>query len=375
MKRNQLVFFLIIGLAILIAGAGILLQSLGGGDDDPDTANTANTADTPIPHLTLEVAVNPLLVDWATEAARAYNAANTRGVTVRISEQDSLDIWTTGASEWSAQRHPDAWIPEAGYVVEFATQQGLDFELVEASLAQTPIIWGGYASRTEVILREYGEVSSQTVQEAAQAESWSSIGGASQWRFIKLAFSNPNRVESGLAALLTLLADYAETNQVDDEVAQDSEFRDWLRPIMTAVTDFNTPDPAQVMATTNTSQIEIALMPEAQWLASYSALTSREAIALFYPAYGPRLDFPLVAWADPDTRAAVEDFAAYLLDDTRQARLAEEGYRPVNGADVMAYAPFSQASEQVPATLPDREFSPPGRDALLSLLRWFDNES
>ncbi|MFP4321312.1 MAG: substrate-binding domain-containing protein [Anaerolineales bacterium] len=387
MKRNQLVFFAIIGLAILIAGAGFAVQALGSlTDDEPETAsgNTQDPAEDPLgPPLTLEVAVNPLLADWADEAARAYNASNpiveNRPVRVQITEQDSLDVWTTGAGVWSAQRHPDAWIPEAGYALAFANDFNLEFDIVQPSLAQTPMIWGGYESRTDVIVRSYDEFSSQTVQQAAAAELWSDLGGAPQWRFIKLAFSNPNRLESGLAALLTLLNDYAATRDPGDDAATDSDFREWLMPIIRAVTDFNNPNPATIMATTGTSQIEIALLPEAQWLTTVEELTRAEPVAMFYPTYGVHLDFPFAVWAgdnaQPGARAAAEDFAAYLLGDGPKNDLGQAGFRPTNGVDLLSYAPFSAAAAQIRTTLPEDDYSPPSRQAILSLLRWFENES
>jgi hypothetical protein len=371
MTRNQIVFFIIIAAAIGIVVLGLGLQALGGGEGGGN-----NNGDDPVATvgqpIVLDVAVAPLIRPWVSAAADAYNrtspSTNGRSITVRVQEQDSLDVWGEGGSVWSPSSHPDVWIPEAEYDLRYAEATGLSFETLEASVAATPLIWGAYTSRGAVIEQNFGGFSTQAVQQAAEAEQWSEIGGASQWGFIKLAFARPNSVDTGFASLLTL----AGSSGIE---FSDAAVHTWLEPLINAVPNFGTlqVDPASVMATRGSSTAEIALLPEAQFLIHWGELNRSESMTLYYPSETILLNFPFAAWDGQDAaeRRAAEAFATFLRADAQQQAVSEQGLRPAApSVDFAAATPFSAVGDMLQSALPT-SITPPERADVLGLLRWF----
>lgn len=374
MRRNQLVFFGIIALAVVIIGAGLLIQAgLSGGETEPTA--------TPVNPIILEVAVNPLLEPWVSQAAEAYQrtqpTTNGRTVTLQVTQQDSLAVWGEGTGVWSAQEHPSVWIPETSYAISYA-QEGarLAFDIHQPSLAETPLIWGAYESRSSVIVNQFGTLDAETVQEAATIARWEDLGGNSRWQFIKIAMPRPNSTEVGLASLLTLIGDAENSPTLTSAQLSDTTIQDSLKPIIDLVPNFSTlgNDPALVMATRGTSIAEIGLLPESQWLAHFDALNAVESLVLSYPNEYVLLDFPFAIWGEADERRAAEAFAAFLMNDDQQGKLGELGFRPTTRRDDVAqFAPFIAAEGQVQLSLGGSPIALPDRPAILALLRWFAN--
>jgi ABC-type sulfate transport system substrate-binding protein len=275
--------------------------------------------------------------------------------------------------------HPVVWIPEANYAVAYANEVNLPFSAIESSLAQTPIIWGAYQSRSIVIIDSYGAFTSQAVQEAAAAERWESVGGNSRWQFVKIAFARPESNGSGLAALLTLAGEFAGQPSLTGDLMSDAGLHSWLEPIINGVPNFSTlgPDPALTMANRGTSTGEIALLPESQWLAHFEELNRVEAIELYYPDFYVLLDVPYAIWDRSETsseeRRAAEDFADFLLSADQQRAAGEMGFRPTNGPNLANLTPFSAATGIAQEELSGSEITPAGRPGTLALLRWFEN--
>jgi hypothetical protein len=351
--------------------------------DSGSGGGSAPTAVPAGPAISLEVAVNDILQPWVAEAAAAYNATsptvNGRSVTVRVTRQNSVSIWADSGSSWTALNHPVVWIPEANYAVAYANEVNLPFSAIESSLAQTPIIWGAYQSRSIVIIDSYGAFTSQAVQEAAAAERWESVGGNSRWQFVKIAFARPESNGSGLAALLTLAGEFAGQPSLTGDLMSDAGLHSWLEPIINGVPNFSTlgPDPALTMANRGTSTGEIALLPESQWLAHFEELNRVEAIELYYPDFYVLLDFPYAIWDRSETsseeRRAAEDFADFLLSADQQRAAGEMGFRPTNGPNLANLTPFSAAIGIAQEELSGSEITPAGRPGTLALLRWFEN--
>lgn len=376
MQRSQLVFFLIILSAIAIVGGGLLIQALSD-NESSDNNNSENGSNTE--PIELRIAVNPLVEAWIREAAAEYKRTNPRvkgrEVNIQIIAQNSVEVWQ-GSSSWSVLNHPQVWIPEAAYSLNYAKEVGLNYAPLEASLAQTPIIWGAYQSRADVINSEYGGFNTASIQQAAGEEAWVNIGGDAAWRFIKIGFARPDSTDSGLAALLTLAGSYANDSALTSQTLNDSGLRTWLEPIVDSVPNFSNlgNDPADRMVNTRQSSAEIALLPESQWLLHYEDLTAIEPIVLHYPENYLLLDFPYAVWDGAETtddqRQAAADFAEFLLSDNQQRKAGEKGLRPAKMTDLVQFSPFDLA--QVQLSLPGMPISLPERAGVSNLLRWFE---
>ncbi len=309
------------------------------------------------PALQIAVAVNPLAEDWVRDAVTRFNAseptvgvANQR-VQVTMSVIEDLDVWT-GTRRWTSAELT-AWLPASSASVIYARDNGIPLRDVAASLAQTPLVWGGYTSRADVLTNggtaplDWGVVADAA---ATNGGNWQSLGGESGWQFLKLGFGQPNRTMSGLGALFTGAADFADEADLSGGATRSNDFREWAEPVVDSVPNFNTlgGDPAAAMAR-GPSTVEIALFPESEWLTNLDGMVANEPVRLNYPAYQFVLDFPLVAWQDiqttPDQVAAVDALSAWLLDAARQTSVLDYGLRPATGQLDETAARFANAQQ------------------------------
>lgn len=306
------------------------------------------------PPLEITVAVDPLADPWLQQAVTAFNDSGTvingsRRVRVMLTPADDLRVWADTRT-WTAATHPAAWIPASSVSVRYAVDAGMPFDLVADSLARTPLVWGGFASRVNVLTRGGAQPFDwPAVAAAAQAEAWQNIGGDPAWQFIKLAFAQPTSKMSGLAVMLSGAAAFQETADLSGEALRTRPFRDWMTPVLQSVPNFGSlgGDPAAAMARQGTAIADAALLPEVDWLRNLSRLQRAEAMEFAYPAYQFVLDFPLARWDDTQTtadeRAAVDALAAWLLGPARQALALEAGLRPAAGEPTAQNGLFADA--------------------------------
>jgi hypothetical protein len=106
------------------------------------------------PPLTVTVAVDPLAESWVREAVARFNASRvvigTQRVEAELAVTGDMPVWR-GEAGWTAQTHPDAWVASSSVSVAYAQSANLPVQSVAASVAHTYLLWGGYASRADVI--------------------------------------------------------------------------------------------------------------------------------------------------------------------------------------------------------------------------------
>jgi hypothetical protein len=249
------------------------------------------------------------------------------------------------------------------------------------SLARTPLVWGGYASRVNVATNDGAQSFDwETVQRVAEEASWSAVGGETSWQFVKLAFGRADQSMSGLAALFSGAAAFSDSAAISG-VTGANDFRNWMEPIIASVPNFQTlgADPAAAMAR-GPSTVEIALLPESLWLLNLNGLTDEEPIVFSYPVYQFLLDFPLAVWNDNTTatdneRAAVTALSGWLLRSSEQNSLAQYGLRPAQSDPASTAILFAQAVDFGIQLQPDltQIIQAPPRTEAQSLVQWFTN--
>ena len=317
MRRGTIVVIVFILLAVAVIGASQFLRAQ--------------------PPLEITVAVSPLAERWVRAAAESFNASETfvggtRRVQVRVNSVDDLSVWSDeGLRQWQ-DAPPSAWIPASSMSLQYASR--LPFEVVEPSVAQTLLVWGGFSDRVDA-LTEGGArpLDWADVAQAAEAERWANIPDANPaWGNVNLAFSRPTGSMAGLAALFSGAAAFADAPAVSGSTVVSGGFQEWIEPILLSVPNYNTlgTSVAQTMAARGVTVGAVALLPESEWVNNLGgSLTGTNPIKLSYPVYPFVFDFPLARWGGQtaEEAAAVEAFATYLLGQHPE----NFGLRPASG--------------------------------------------
>lgn len=390
MNRTRIIFFVIIGLAILIIVGGLIWSQV---------ANQPGPIEPVASDETLEVQILCALpvADWVQEAARQFNAEKPtlEGHPIRVTVTPMDGLTAKGRYERDEfSPLPTAWIPDSRYLVElvnaaYKERLGRDVFLTDGEYRARPLgisllAWGVYESRADVLEAQYGEISWHTIHDAAIAPGgWSELGGQPDWGYFKLAISNPRKNVSGLAAMVAAAGEYYEKTNISVEDVANPEFQTWLGQIMSSMSDlsggtYTVADLALFGYTTG----DAGQLLESDLLVNMQGIQSRWAdpLRIVYPEYVTWFDFPFTVWMGSETTAleknAALEFQAYLLSVDVQKKALAYGLRPAN-PDVPVTGEgslFDQWAAQgvlgvVPRTTAMRS---PDRDVLQALLRWFD---
>ncbi|HEY4690148.1 MAG TPA: substrate-binding domain-containing protein [Anaerolineae bacterium] len=381
LTRKALRFFSIVGGGIIVAlilwlATNVLNIPLPGTDTSP---------------IDLRVVVAPAAFDWASEAAERFNAEDhrqdRRPITVHVTEQDGLSLYAQ-ANATALNPPPAAWIAEGAFtldLVNLAARQASGQEAFEAngSVAQSALMWGGFADRVSALDARFGGLTWSALQNAAIAQNgWSSLGGRPEWGFFKLVLPDPRKSAEGLAALLAAAAEFHNKTDVGPADINDVRFQQWAQSLIGAVPNFATlgVEPASALAVRGPSVGDAGLLLESDWLRSATS-----AFTLRYASTAIVFDFPFAVWVGAETNAtpdaanrrqaerqAALQFHDYLLQDAQQRRVEAFGLRPAsgtaaNGQDSL-FARWASLGVQSgrPATAPVKASA----DAVQAALRW-----
>ena len=395
MNRTRIVFFVIIGLAVLIVAAGLIYQLVrsSGAGGEP-TAVPGQSSDE-----TLEVQVVTALpvADWVQEAANQFNAEKhtLEGQLIHVTITPMDGLTAKGRYDRDEMNPlPTAWIPESRYLVELVNaaqneRLGRDVFLTDGEYRAKPLAisllaWGVYDSRAKVLEAKYGELSWQAIHDAALAPSgWTELGGQADWGYFKLAISNPRKNVSGLSAMVAAAGEYFQKTNISVDDVTNPEFQAWLGEIMSSMSDlsggsYTVNDLALFGYTTG----DAGQLLESDLLVNMQGIQTRWAdpLRIAYPEYVTWFDFPFSVWMGSETTAlqknAALEFQKYLLTEEVQKKALVYGLRPAN-PNVLVTGEgslFDQWAGQgvlsvVPRTTAMRS---PDRDVLQALLRWFD---
>ena len=389
MNRTRLIFFLVIAVAVLIVGTGLVIRLTGSQPTTPAVTNKPLEV-----RVVTALAVEP----WVTEAAKEFNAANRklegRPIHVTIIPMDGLSALARYDSS-SFDQLPTAWIPDSRYLVELANavkkeQGGRDVFLTDGEYRARPVAlslfaWGIYQSRAAVLEKKYGEVNWKSLHDAAISKGgWPELGGDAQWGYFKLVVPNARKNVGGLAAMVAAAGEYYDRPDISTADVTDPKFQSWLKELMSSVTDISGASAytAEDFALLGYSVGDGGQLLESDLLANMAGIQTRwnDPLVVRYPKYVTWFDFPFSVWMGTETTAqeknAALEFEKHLLLKDVQAKAVGYGLRPVH-ADVSVMAtdsPFAKWQKQgvvavVPRTSAMRS---PSRDVLQALLRWFD---
>ncbi len=391
MNRTRIIFFVIIGLAVVIVAASLIYNWAS------NRTPTTPEPDTDTEALEVTIVAALPVSEWVQAAASQYNAEKhtLEGRTIHVTATPMDGLTAKGRydrDEFSPV--PTAWIPDSRYLVElvnaaYAERLGRDVFLTDGEYRARPLVtsllaWGIYDSRATALETKYGTISWQTIHDAALASGgWADLGGQSDWGFFKLAISNPRKNVSGLAAMVAAAGEYFGKTNIAVEDVTNADFQKWLGEILSSMSDlsggtYTVADLALFGYTTG----DAGQLLESDLLVNMQGIQTRWAdpLRIVYPEYVSWFDFPFTIWIGPETTAqeknAALEFQKYLLTEEIQKKALAFGLRPANPAVPVTGegSLFDQWASQgvmgiVPRTTAMRS---PDRDVLQALLRWFD---
>ncbi len=316
------------------------------------------------PPMQITLAVDPLVEDWVRAAVDQYNATDPRvqNGSVRIqyrveSVVGDVKAWT-GQSGWTSEKHPMLWIPASSLAVQYYPSS--PFQPVEASLARTPLVWGGFRSRLEALSPTGTAIDWPIVSEALKNATWAAVGNSGIQGNINMAMNDPSTASAGLAAILTGIAALNSTDTITSAVLNANPTRTWLSSVDDSIRGLRSVSAAEDMARYGASRVQFGLLPEAQWLTSLNDLRRSEDFRFSYPAYQFILNAPLVLWTDKNTTDVQKQAAAalgqYLVGTAGQQTVLQYGWRPVtnepseSAALFAAAVPYGISVQPVPGT-------------------------
>lgn len=411
-RRTQAVFFLIIGAVLLVVAAGLGVQRFSSAN------NPQPLVATPRGPVQVRVLTALPVEPWVREAAKRFNESNPRQdgqpVEVQVIAMDGLTALgkfdrddfgalvsgtreglTAAEIERLSATFPTVWIPDSRYLVELANaaykeRLGRDVFLTDGEYRARPIaislfVWGIYQSRADVLAQKYGEITWQSVHDAAIAKGgWPELGGDPKWGFFKLVVPNPRRNVGGLAAMIAAAGEYYDRVNISTEDVTRPEFQQWLKELMGALTDVSGASAytAEDFALFGYSAGDGGQLLESDLLNNMEGIRTRwsDPLVIRYPKYVTWFDFPYTIWVGPETTAAEKNaalqFQQFLLSADIQRLAVQAGLRPVNNEVNITQGDnlFTKwQSQGVEAVVPrTTRMASPSRDVLLALLRWFD---
>jgi len=413
MNRTRVIFIAIVGIAILIVGASLLLRTTN--TTTPVAGLTVEQPDAVTVRIVTALPVEP----WVRGAADAFNGGNNSvdGVPVQV-EVVAVD-GLTALGRWDRNDYgaldadirpedlsaearaeledfPTAWIPDSRYLVELANASykerlGRDVFLTDGEYRARPIAislftWGIYESRGQVLEQKFGAIDWSTIHDAAIAKGgWPELGGDPQWGYFKLVVPNPSKNAGGLAAMIAMAGEYYDRTDIGVEDITNPEFQAWLAEMMGAVTDFSSASAytAEDFALFGYSVGDGGQLLESDLLQNMQGIVTRweDPLKIYYPTYVTWFDFPFTVWVGPETSALKKNaalaFQRFLLSEEQQQAALVYGLRPANpniAVDATPDSLFVKWQDRgvqpvVPRTSAMRN---PDREALLTLLRWFE---
>ena len=398
MNKTRVIFFVIIGIAVLIIAAGLLLTQLPNVSERLSTTPTPQASDQIIEvRIVCSIPIEP----WVNEAAKEFNAADNRleGQRIQVSIIPMDGLTAMGYYEREEMDPlPTAWIPDNRYLVDlvnatYKTKRGRDVFLTDGEYRARPIAtslfsWGIYKSRADVLKASYGDINWKTIHDAAMAKGgWREIGteacaDCGEWGYFKLVVPNPRKNAAGLSAMVAAAGEYYDKTTISVEDVTDPGFQKWLGELIGAVTDYSSAYSVEDLALFGYSMGDGGQLLESDLLVNMEGIQTRWAdpLVIEYPQYLTWFDFPFTVWMGPETAALEKNaalvFQKYLLSPAQQEKALARGLRPASLQVTLESenSLFVRWQDQGAMTQLPRftRMRSPDRDVLLALLRWFD---
>jgi ABC-type molybdate transport system substrate-binding protein len=294
MQQNRMLFFGIIGLALLIViGMGLARLFI------PEIGPA---------NVLIQVVTAPSIKPWVEESAQQFNQTNGR-IEVQVLTANTLVPTSQFASSSPQAVPPAAWLAEATFMVEMARHGDYAFDDSQ-SVAATSMAWGGYNDKLSQF-EAYGGI------------NWPALNKKATDDILKLVIASPQNTAEGLAALMSAAA-VAQNSQslTTNEI---SAANGWLAETLGDRNTVTPPTPAETLASVQGRTLgDIGLLSLASWRGA--KLDSRTDFQIIPLDPNVALDFPFAIYTDSkspvENQAAARAFRDFLLAEAQQNRLS-----------------------------------------------------
>ncbi len=400
MPRSRLIFFVIIGAAILVVivvlGIAPKLTELNTSQSATATAQYAKDNIT-----TIRVVYGTEKERWFRDAIARFTAANP-DIKIDPVGQGSMDTYQalslvtdSSTSLANNQPIPAVWSPAAMIQVNLlnaASKNSVNRDLAIncKPLVVSPLVimvWGDRAQAFENYYKDKGGITYDNLYDALHSStingSWAAIGGQSKWGLIKIGHTDPQTSNSGVMDLLAMANNYYKrTTPVKVNDITNPDFVNWMATIEKAVT---TP----LISSTGTfvndvivkgpASYDFVIAYEALAIENYNNAVGKQGqpLRIVYPPYNLYSDHPLCIIDHPSVtqkqRDAATKFRDFLLSADIQRLALTYGFRPADPTipTFGAGSDFDKADFKQAGIGPDigQTFQIPDGAAILQLLQ------
>jgi hypothetical protein len=343
MTRTQLFGSLMILVLLGLGGAFVAQRYLN---------NQPLTGQVPNPPLPIRILAPPAISPWVQVGAQRFN--NSQRPVGSYTAQVTVDTQPTLAAIDSLQRRslaqPEAWIVDSSLLIPLVNDQlGPYLDAGSArTLATAYPVWAFYKTRADTLQAKFGSLNWHGVHDAAVAPGWESLGGRSEWNFVRLLIPDPQRDATGLLVLAGAAAEYHNRPALTTAEVTDSGFQTWLGDIAEAVPSqvrSQAVSPAETLTTTGGSTADGGQVLDADLVQNAArARTNNDSLIAAYPQFVAVADYTLAvsAAASSDQREAVLQFTDFLLASEQQVDAWQFGLHPAQSVATPAPTPAAK---------------------------------
>jgi Bacterial extracellular solute-binding protein len=345
MARSRLVFFLILGAALVVVLAATLispqLQALNSSQAATATAQFIRDNNT-----TLRLVYGTEKERWLTDAVARYSTTNP-GVKIELVGQGSMESYQalsqvneTSTSLPRNEPIPVLWSPASTIQVNLlnaASKTAMNRELAVncKRLVLSPLVimvWEDRAKVFEAHYKDKGGITFANLYDALHSTDisgkWSAIGGQAKWGLIKIGHTHPMTSNSGTMTLVALGNNYYQrTAAITVPEITDDKFVEWMATLERAVTTpliSSTGTFANDVIVKGPASYDFVVVYEALAIEHYKNAVGKQGqgLRLVYPEYNPSIS--------PRQREAALAFQAFLLSPEIQKLALTYGFRPAD---------------------------------------------
>jgi Bacterial extracellular solute-binding protein len=209
------------------------------------------------------------------------------------------------------------------------------------TLIQTPLAFGIWHDRAQVLLQKYGSITFANIHEALiTPNGWADLGGNPDWHNVKLGQTSPQT--SNLGVLWLILIAY-EFNGIYDILTlakvQNNAFYKYLVSVEEKVHQFGKGSGSyieQIVAIDGPSSFDIVFSEESVLLSYYQTLlhAQNQPLDIYYPSPTLLRDNTYAIlqgpWITSDQQEAALLFQQFLWSSEQQISALQYGFRPFN---------------------------------------------
>ena len=365
------------------AAGGIFYVTQRGGAATPGATPTSPSDQTEITFL-----YSTEKKEWIESCAAAFRQAEP-GIKLTLQTQGSLDSAQAVAD---GKATPTLWSPADSSVLALADSDyrtrtnsslwALGDDAPQA-LVLTPLVWVAWDDRAQVLQKSGGGVVNwKAIHKAVSSpQGWPSVGGKSEWGFVKLGHTDPTRSNSGVQALLLMTLEfYGKRGGLEVGDVLNADYQTFIKETEKGVTKFETSTGTFMteMVLYGPSKYDIAVVYENLAIAQVENAQGRWGdLHVYYPDLTIWSDHPVALFqsASPDQKAAARRWLTFLRSRPMQEQALRLGFRPSDPSVPLKSAdpanPFNKlAANGIKVELPPVAETPNGAVVRAVLTMW-----